>query len=125
MSALSLERTELWPGGAPGAKGANEWDKPWMSIHRPEAGKANGAAMLVCPGGGYNCVVINHEGLHVAKWLNDSGVTAFVLTYRVKPNGYTPDPAFTDEAVWHRSGPDRHDGLLGRRPSHHARRHSF
>ncbi|NLF38738.1 alpha/beta hydrolase [bacterium] len=96
MSALSLERIELWPGGAPGAKGANEWDKPWMSIHRPEAGKANGAAMLVCPGGGYNCVVINHEGLHVAKWLNDSGVTAFVLTYRVKPKGYTPDTAFTD-----------------------------
>ena len=96
MSALQSERVELWPAGAPQAKGNEAWDRPWMSVHRPEAKQANGAAVIVCPGGGYNVLVINHEGLQPAHWLTEMGVTAFVLTYRLKTKGYAPEIALLD-----------------------------
>lgn len=49
----------------------------------PEKGKANGAAVIICPGGGYQFLAYNHEGIDVAKRFAENGVTAFVLKYRL------------------------------------------
>jgi acetyl esterase/lipase len=54
---------------------------PEMIMYRPE--KPNGTAVLICPGGGYGILAISHEGHDVAKVLNQWGVTAFVLKYRL------------------------------------------
>jgi acetyl esterase/lipase len=58
-------------------------DRPELTVHQPPAGQRTGAAVIVCPGGGYNMLAFHKEGTQVAHWLNDMGVTAFVLKYRV------------------------------------------
>ncbi|MBN8626678.1 MAG: alpha/beta hydrolase fold domain-containing protein, partial [Planctomycetes bacterium] len=75
----------LWPEGAPGALGKEEADTPWLWLYPAPADKANGAAVVVCPGGGYGGLAIGHEGNDVAKWWNSLGVSAYVLKYRVAP----------------------------------------
>jgi acetyl esterase/lipase len=82
----------LWPGGAPGAVGTEPVDKPKITIYRAPADKANGAAVVICPGGGYWVVAADHEGKQVAEWLNGLGVTAFVLQYRLGPRYRHPAP---------------------------------
>lgn len=67
-----------------------------MYAVRPAAGRGNGRAVLVVPGGGYRFVAIENEGLPVAQRLADQGYTAFVLVYRVKP---TP-AADEDFSAW-------------------------
>lgn len=57
--------------------------KPTLTVYRPAAESANGAAVVVCPGGGYHILAWDLEGTEVAKWLNGIGVTAIVLKYRV------------------------------------------
>ena len=79
----------LWPGGAPGAKGTQPEDTPTLSIYEPAAGRATGAAIVVCPGGGYGHLA-DHEGHTVAVWLNSIGVTAAVLKYRLGPRYQHP-----------------------------------
>jgi acetyl esterase/lipase len=97
---------ELWPGTAPGEKGligeerntTRETDhkvvgrpvirignvsKPTISVYRPPAGKNTGAAVVVCPGGGYNILAMDLEGSEVCEWLNSIGVTGILLKYRV------------------------------------------
>jgi acetyl esterase/lipase len=56
---------------------------PTLAVYPAPAGKRNGVGVLICPGGGYNIVAIEHEGTQVAGWLNSLGVTAAVLKYRV------------------------------------------
>jgi acetyl esterase/lipase len=75
----------LWPKGAPGAMGEGPADKPFLSIYAAPADRANGAAIVVCPGGGYGGLALSHEGHDVAAWLNGLGVSAFVLRYRHSP----------------------------------------
>ena len=75
----------LWPKGAPLANGDAEKDKPNLSIYLAPAEKAGGAAVVVCPGGGYGGLAKGHEGHDIATWLNGLGVSAFVLSYRVSP----------------------------------------
>jgi acetyl esterase/lipase len=74
----------LWPGEAPGAQGSTEADKPTISIYRP-TGPPRDAAIVVCPGGGYRALAVDHEGEQVARWLNSQQITAFVLKYRLGP----------------------------------------
>lgn len=57
--------------------------KPTLTAFLPPPGKANGAAVIVCPGGGYGVLVIEREGYRVAKALNSQGIAAFVLKYRL------------------------------------------
>jgi acetyl esterase/lipase len=57
--------------------------KPTLTVHRPPSGKENGAAVIICPGGGYNILAWDLEGEEVARWLNNVGVTGIVLKYRV------------------------------------------
>lgn len=85
----------LWPDGAPGAQGSQSIDVPTLRVYLPEPDKATGAAVVVCPGGGYHVVAIDHEGAQAARELNRAGVAAFVLKYRRKPK-YTPDDALAD-----------------------------
>lgn len=75
------ETIVLWPEGAPGALGKEPSDIPTLTSFLPTKEKATGAAIIVCPGGGY-ARLADHEGRPVAEWLNSIGVTAFVLKYR-------------------------------------------
>jgi acetyl esterase/lipase len=75
----------LWPQGAPGATGSSDEDKPAVIPFMPEASKRNGAAVLVVPGGGFTIRAVDHEGVLVAQWLKERGITAFVLRYRLRP----------------------------------------
>lgn len=72
----------LWEGKAPHAVGDTNTDKPNVTVYRAPADKANGAAVVVCPGGGYGGLAMDHEGKQVAEFFNGLGVTAFVLKYR-------------------------------------------
>jgi len=74
----------LWPGGAPGASGSEDADKPSVSIYVPRGRRAD-VAVVVCPGGGYRGLAMDHEGDQVARWLNSQQITAFVLKYRLGP----------------------------------------
>jgi acetyl esterase/lipase len=57
--------------------------RPTLTIYLPPKEKASGAAVVICPGGGYTIVAAGHEGADVAKRLNEAGVAAFVLKYRI------------------------------------------
>ena len=86
------ETVLLWPEGAPDAVGDEERDKPALFVFRPEPGKANGSAVVVCPGGGYGHLAMGHEGQQIADWLTASGFTAFILRYRHGPCYLHPAP---------------------------------
>ena len=62
--------------------------RPTLTIYLPAKEKANGTAVIVCPGGGYWVVSAHHEGVDVAKRLNEMGVAAFVLKYRLPDDKY-------------------------------------
>ncbi len=83
-------RIELWPFGAPGALSEEEIDKPHLDFYAPQ--KPNGGAVIVCPGGGYGFLALDHEGAQIAQWLNDRGFAAFVLHYRIAPRYKHPIP---------------------------------
>src|SRR5688572_11476012 len=91
---------QLYDGPAPGSENwtwneaendKNVWQtkvvynvtKPTLTVFQPEAGKANGTALIIAPGGGFHALSINSEGIDVAKWLVEKGVTCFVLKYRL------------------------------------------
>jgi len=74
----------LWNAAAPQATGETDADKPGVWIY-PATKNANGAAIVICPGGGYAIHATDHEGVQPAKYFNSIGVTAFVLRYRLSP----------------------------------------
>ncbi|MCX8037125.1 MAG: alpha/beta hydrolase [Candidatus Sumerlaeia bacterium] len=82
----------LWPDGAPGAVGNEDKDKPTLTIFAPPADKANGCAVVICPGGGYGHLAVDHEGFQVGQWLNSFGVTGVMLKYRIAPAYRHPAP---------------------------------
>jgi acetyl esterase/lipase len=81
----------LWPNGAPGALGTGEGDVPKMFVY-PAMGPGIHSAVIVMPGGGYTHLAIEKEGGAEARWLNEHGVTAFVLEYRLGPRYHFPSP---------------------------------
>jgi len=86
-------KTELlWPAGAPGAVGTEAADRPSLAIYPAPAKTANGCGIVVCPGGGYGFLAIDHEGKQIAEWLNSIGVSAFVVSYRIAPRYHHPAP---------------------------------
>ncbi len=90
--AKEPEKFLLWPEGAPDAKGDTEADKPALFLHRPEDGKANGACVIICPGGGYRALMMSYEGNDVARWFTKFGVTTAVLRSRIAPRYKHPAP---------------------------------
>src|SRR5579859_7620028 len=87
-SYAAPETILLWPNGAPDAKGNEPADQPRLTVRLPE--KPNGAAMIICPGGGYRVLAMVKEGNQVAEFFNSFGVTAFVLEYRLGPKYHHP-----------------------------------
>jgi acetyl esterase/lipase len=80
----------LWPQGAvPHAQGEKDADTPAVQVFPAAPGKATGAAMVVCPGGGYGGLA-QHEGPKVGQWFAENGITAFVLRYRLGPKYHYP-----------------------------------
>lgn len=77
----------LWADGAPGAKGDADGDKPSVTIYLPDTDKATGAAVVICPGGGYGHLAMDHEGHQIARWLNSFGVAGFIVKYRHRGSG--------------------------------------
>jgi len=92
-SAIGPERVRA-PSEAPtkDAKWITGVTKPTISIFRPARDKNTGAAILICPGGGYWNLAWDLEGEEVAAWLNTVGVTALVLKYRVPRRAGQPEP---------------------------------
>ena len=95
---LCAEPLPLWPGLAPGEKGAaadkikkfangrtrlSEVTTPTLEVFHAKKGKATGAAVLVCPGGGYSHLAIKHEGRQLCQWLSKKGITGVLLKYRI------------------------------------------
>lgn len=70
-------------GKEPGHTNISLVSRPTLTIFLPQKDKANGTAIIVCPGGGYDHLAIEHEGFEVAKRLAEMGVSAFVLKYRL------------------------------------------
>jgi len=79
------ETFPLWSDGAPGAQGSELGDVPTLSVYLPPAERASGTAVVVCPGGGYRALAMDHEGDQIARWYNSQGIAAFVLKYRLGP----------------------------------------
>ncbi|MCX6358570.1 MAG: alpha/beta hydrolase [Armatimonadetes bacterium] len=75
----------LWPGAAPDARGATDADRPEITVHLAPRATATGAAVIVCPGGGYRALMMSYEGHDIAACLNAHGVTGIVLKYRIQP----------------------------------------
>jgi acetyl esterase/lipase len=87
----------LWNEQTPGALGQQPHDIPTLTPYLPDATKRTGAAMVVCPGGGYGNLAA-HEGHDYALWLGAHGVTSFVLQYRLGSNGYRHPRMLEDAA---------------------------
>ena len=79
----------LWEGDAPGAMGKEAADIPTLTVYAPTPDRATGAAIVVCPGGGYGALA-DHEGKPIAEWLTSLGVTGIVLRYRLGPKYHHP-----------------------------------
>ncbi|ETZ19618.1 alpha/beta hydrolase [Pedobacter sp. V48] len=106
------EIVKLYPGVIPGSKPApadfmetapvgddgiiriSKVSEPTLTVFLPSKEKATGAAVIICPGGGYGILAINHEGYNVAKRFNDIGVAAFVLKYRLPNDAIMVDKSF-------------------------------
>lgn len=72
--------------------------KPSLTVYRPLSSKANGSAIVVCPGGGFMALSIKSEGVEVAQWLAAKGFTAFVLRYRLAHTG--EDATVEFQTLW-------------------------
>jgi acetyl esterase/lipase/lysophospholipase L1-like esterase len=83
-TSLPPEVFSLWDGKAPIGDNQFEDADVKVTLHRPA--KPNGAAIVICPGGGYQRVVTGGEGHGIAAWLNQHGITGVVLEYRM-PHG--------------------------------------
>lgn len=80
------------PGKQPGGHiSLSHVSRPTLTVFLPAKEKANGTAVIICPGGGYSHLAIGHEGFDVAKKLNEMGVAAFVLKYRLPSDSIMPD----------------------------------
>ncbi len=106
LTAAPAAPIRLWPKEAPGEKGGLGEEKdttgakgglvagksvirlgnvsqPTLTIYRPTKDKDTGAAVIICPGGGYNILAYDLEGSEICEWLNSIGVTGVLLKYRV------------------------------------------
>jgi acetyl esterase/lipase len=93
----STNALALWPDGAPGALGKEDKDIPTLTLYLAAPDNATGAAIVICPGGGYGGLA-NHEGDHYARWLNELGISGCVLKYRLGSGGYR-HPAMVQDAA--------------------------
>lgn len=72
----------LWPAGVPDSKDVSVSD-PTITLYLPEKNSGTTPAVVICPGGGYARLAIDHEGHEFARWLNQQGIAGIVLKYRL------------------------------------------
>jgi acetyl esterase/lipase len=87
-AVLAQQWRPLWPDGAPGALGERPEDVPALLFYPAAPERATGCGIVVCPGGGYAGLAMDHEGYQIADWLNQRGITAWILRYRLGTHGY-------------------------------------
>lgn len=87
-SSAEPQRFLIWPGDAPLGEGKAEKVEVPITVHLPEPAKATGAAIVICPGGGYGGQVMEGEGHGIARWLNANGIAGVVLQYRLPKGDY-------------------------------------
>ncbi|MGI9456611.1 MAG: alpha/beta hydrolase [Aeoliella sp.] len=108
-SLAAGEELKLWPATHPANQGPGESFeevRPNRLVirHSPSiipflpTENSSGAAVMICPGGGYAVLAIDHEGFEIARWMNERGIAAFILKYRCggSPNTH---PAPLDDAL--------------------------
>lgn len=95
---------KVWPNGAPNHNGMDEPEEKYdgvrvrnvseaeMYVYLPEQEKNTGAAVVICPGGGYWIEAMDHEGYAIAEWLKEKGIAGIVLKYRL-PYGHHHIPS--------------------------------
>jgi acetyl esterase/lipase len=86
---VDSDRLPLWSSAVPVGDGSSDSTNAFITVHRAES--PNGAAVVICPGGGYGGLVTGAEGHGIAKWVNGHGVTGIVLEYRL-PKGRSQVP---------------------------------
>ena len=97
LAAQEPVKIKLWQNGAPNDNGmTSQVEKGPLYVAEPTievypAKESNGLAIVMCPGGGYSHLAMNHEGHDMANWFNSQGITYAVLTYRM-PNGNNEVP---------------------------------
>jgi len=116
----------LWADGAPGALGAEPKDMPKITVRKVASEKPTGA-LIICPGGGYGGLAMDHEGKQMVQWANSIGLTAVLCDYRHRGKGYGHPAPLQDAqravrtvrakaAEWRRAfGIDRHHPVRFRR----------
>ena len=136
LSAQSPVELPLWPDGAPNTNGLTGEQEdlkggrvanvthPSITVYRPA--KPNGMAVIMCPGGGYARLAMNHEGHDMATWFTTQGITYAVLKYRM-PKGTTRFPCRmpSKPSAWYANMPGngcqpqpyRYHGSIRRRTS--------
>jgi len=77
----------LWADGAPGALGKEPKDNPKITVRKVDSNKPTGA-LIICPGGGYGGLAMDHEGKQMVDWANSIGLTAVLCDYRHRGKGY-------------------------------------
>ena len=87
-TAAAEDWQPLWPDGAPGSMGAADHDVPALMAFPAAKENATGCGVVVCPGGGYGGLAMDHEGHQIAAWLNQRGISAWILRYRLGSKGY-------------------------------------
>ena len=96
-------KLKVWPNGAPDSNGITTPEETYegkrvrnvseaeMYVYLPKIGNNTGAAVVICPGGGYMIEAMDHEGYDMAEWLTTQGVAGIVLKYRL-PYGHDQIP---------------------------------
>ena len=109
LVSSAQEQIPLWPSGAPGFEDRKDAPEiretfyirnvhnPSLTVFLPPAEKANGAAVIVCPGGAHRFLTIDAEGNNPAKFFAERGVAAFVLKYRLGRDDKSPFPVYDIE----------------------------
>jgi acetyl esterase/lipase len=107
LNSFSQQVLPLYPSGIPNSKPVPDTESstyddgifvisnvsnPTLTVYLPDRSKATGEAIIVVPGGGYHIVAAGHEGADVAKKLNEMGITAFVLKYRIPDTTWMVNP---------------------------------
>lgn len=100
LNCNSQDIMKVWPNGIPGSiknnsysekileygqgsKGYEKVTEPTITVFLPSAEKSTGSAVLICPGGGYGMLAFDHEGIRIARWLNENGIAGIILKYRL------------------------------------------
>lgn len=90
--------TNLWPQGAPNSNG-DQADTAKVWVYLPNKKEATGRAVVICPGGGYQHLAMNHEGHDWASFFNNMGIAAIVLKYRMPHGNHEVPVSDAEQAI--------------------------